>query len=123
MRALQAHSTIPLVHLKTAGGFPWYPREDSGLDQTHPDLIGKVGSSYSALPSAYPLTDNNGHGTWLAGIVAAQTNNLQGIAGVAFDYVHVMPVKVLTDDGLGQDADIIQGVQWAADNGASVILM
>src|SRR5439155_255584 len=79
--------------------------------------------STSILPGADPLKDNNGHGTWLAGIVAARTNNLLGIAGVGYDYVRVMPVKVLTDDGLGQDADIIQGVQWAADNGASVILM
>src|SRR5439155_3229456 len=96
---------------------------DTGVDATHPDLIGSIGPSYSVLPGADPLTDNNGHGTWLAGIVAAQTNNLRGVAGVAFDHVHVMPVKVLSDDGLGEDADIIEGVRWAADNGASVILM
>jgi len=42
---------------------------------------------------------------------------------VAYDHVQVMPVKVLDSNGLGQDSDIILGVQWAADNGASVILM
>src|SRR5207249_1147262 len=69
------------------------------------------------------VTDVNGHGTWLAGIVAARTNNTQGVAGVAFDHVQVMPIKVLDADGLGQDSDVIAGVMWAADNGASVILM
>src|SRR5437867_1799990 len=96
---------------------------DTGVDATHPDLIGSIGPSTLILPGADPLKDNNGHGTWLAGIVAARTNNLQGIAGVGYDYVRVMPVKVLDDDGLGQDSDIIAGVVWAADNGASVILM
>ena len=57
------------------------------------------------------------------GIVAAHTNNQQGIAGVGYDHVQVMPVKVLAADGTGNDSDIIQGVMWAADNGASVILM
>src|SRR5207247_57069 len=57
------------------------------------------------------------------GIGAGRTGNVQGIAGVGYDHVQVMPVKVLSPDGLGQDSDIIQGVMWAADNGASVILM
>src|SRR5207247_3440970 len=53
----------------------------------------------------------------------ARTNNLLGVAGVAFDHVQIMPVKVLDEDGLGQDSDIIAGVVWAADNGASAIRM
>jgi thermitase len=40
-------------------------------------------------------TDENGHGTWVAGIAAARTDNLQGIAGVGYDHVQVMPIKVL----------------------------
>ena len=46
-----------------------------------------------------------------------------GIAGVAYDGVQVMPVPVLGADGTGQDSDIIEGVVWAADHGADVILM
>src|SRR5437867_1937050 len=96
---------------------------DTGVDAAHPDLIGSIGSGTSIIDDSNGVTDTNGHGTWLAGIVAARTNNLLGIAGVAFDHVQIMPVKVLDADGLGQDSDIIAGVVWAADNGASVILM
>src|SRR6266699_4997727 len=96
---------------------------DTGVDATHPDLIGSIGTGTSIIDDSNGVTDVNGHGTWLAGIVAARTNNLLGVAGVAFDHVQIMPVKVLDADGLGQDSDIIAGVVWAADNGASVILM
>jgi hypothetical protein len=95
---------------------------DTGVDATHPDLDGNVLAGTSIIGGS-ATQDANGHGTWLAGIVAARTNNLQGIAGVGFDKVKIMPVKVLNDDGIGDDTDIIQGVIWAADNGASVILM
>src|SRR5688572_30678552 len=59
--------------------------------------------------------DPNGHGTWMASIAAATVNNGTGIAGVGYDGVSVMPVKVLAADGTGQDSDIIAGVVWAAD--------
>ncbi|PYS33502.1 MAG: hypothetical protein DMG14_31655, partial [Acidobacteria bacterium] len=96
---------------------------DTGVDATHPDLNTVIVPGYSIFDASNGMTDENGHGTWLAGIVAARTDNLQGIAGVGYDHVQVMPVKVLSADGLGQDSDIIQGVMWATDNGASVILM
>lgn len=96
---------------------------DTGVDATHPDLTGVVTAGYSVIDGSNGLTDENGHGTWLAGIVAARTDNQQGIAGIGYDHVQVMPVKVLSADGLGQDSDIIQGIIWAADNRASVILM
>ena len=59
----------------------------------------------------------------MAGIVAAETDNGIGIAGVGYAGVSVMPVTVLGADGTGQDSDIIEGVVWAADHGADVILM
>ena len=67
--------------------------------------------------------DPNGHGTWMASIAAATTDNNDGIAGVAYDGVSVMPVKVLGADGTGNDSDIITGLVWAADHGADVALM
>src|SRR6185436_1772010 len=96
---------------------------DTGINAAHPDLSGNVVAGTSILDGSSGMTDPNGHGTWIAGIVAARSDNGEGIAGVGFAGVKVMPVTVLDADGLGQDADVVQGVVWAADNGANVILM
>ena len=98
---------------------------DTGVDGSHPDLDGAVVSGTSIIDSdnVEGLTDPNGHGTWMAGIVAAATDNAIGIAGVGYSGVRVMPVTVLGADGTGQDSDIISGVTYAADHGADVILM
>jgi subtilisin family serine protease len=96
---------------------------DTGIDGSHPDLDGNVVSGTSILDGSNGLTDPNGHGTAMAGIVAAETDNGQGVAGVAYAGVTVLPVTVLGSDGTGQDSDIIEGVVYAAEHNASVILM
>src|SRR5438128_11843393 len=98
---------------------------DTGIDALHPDLAGKVVPGTSILDGSNGMTDPSGHGTWLAGIIAAQTENVpvEGIAGVAYAGVTVLPVTVLNVNGEGQDSDVIAGVIWAADHGADVILM
>ncbi len=98
---------------------------DTGVDALHPDLAGKVVPGTSILDGSNGTTDPSGHGTWLAGIIAAQTDNVpvEGIAGVAYAGVTVLPVTVLNVNGEGQDSDVIAGVIWAADHGADVILM
>ena len=98
---------------------------DTGIDAQHPDLAGNVVAGTSILDGSNGLTDPNGHGTALAGIVAALTDTVpvEGIAGVGYAGVRVMPVTVLGPDGTGLDSDVILGVMWAADNGANVILM
>src|SRR6266700_944722 len=96
---------------------------DTGVDARHPDLAGNVISGVSILDGSDGTTDPSGHGTWLAGIVAANTGSLEGIAGVGYAGVRVMPVTVLDANGIGRDSDIIAGVVWAADRGADVILM
>jgi len=97
---------------------------DTGVDASHPDLAGQVVPGSSVLdPSSDGTTDPNGHGTWMAGIVAASTDNGIGISGVGYSGVRVMPVTVLGADGAGSDSDIISGVLYAADHRADVILM
>ncbi|MEO6577710.1 MAG: S8 family serine peptidase, partial [Candidatus Limnocylindria bacterium] len=96
---------------------------DTGVDASHPDLDGVVLPGASVLDGSNGLSDPNGHGTWMAGIVAAETDNGIGIAGTAYAGVSVLPVTVLGADGTGQDSDIIAGVVYAADAGADVILM
>lgn len=96
---------------------------DTGVDASHEELIDKLVTCNSILNGSDCTSDPHGHGTWLAGIVAANTDNNNGIAGVGYDGVKIMPVTVLNADGTGQDSDIIAGVVWAVENGADVILM
>ena len=93
---------------------------DTGVEDAVADI--PVSDGWSAFGTD-PLADPNGHGTALASIAAASTDNGSGIAGVAYDGVDVQSVQVLDANGLGQDSDIIAGVVWAADHGADVILM
>lgn len=60
------------------------------------------------------------HGTHVAGIIGAMSNNGQGVAGVAWG-IKLMAVRVLDDEGLGSYADIASGITYAAENGADVI--
>ena len=115
---------------------------DTGVDVTHPDLTDVLlrdgsgnavtynAQTNSASPTA--ANDDNGHGTHCAGTIAARINNARGVAGVAGwnpavpssgSYVQVLPVKVLGADGSGTDADVAEGIIWAADHGARVISM
>ena len=76
---------------------------DTGIDGSHPDLDGNVVAGTSILDGSNGLSDPNGHGTAMAGIVAAETDNGAGVAGVGYAGVQVMPVIVLGADGTGQD--------------------
>src|SRR5438876_270555 len=95
---------------------------DTGVDASQPELAGKLVAGTSLLGTS-ANTDPNGHGTAMAGIVAANTNNGSGIAGIGYAGVLVMPITVLGADGLGRDSDVIEGLVWAADHGADVALM
>jgi len=94
---------------------------DTGVDLSHPDLQGKIVSSVNFSSSA-TASDMYGHGTHVAGIAAAATNNGVGIAGLGYNTT-VMNVKVLGDDGTGSYAAVANGITWAADHGARVINM
>ncbi len=78
-----------------------------------------VGQFYEAAEDNV-LHDDNGHGSHVAGIVAAQTSNAVGIAGVSWG-ARLMIVKVLDELGEGWYSDITQGIIYAADNGAKII--
>ncbi|WP_157729374.1 S8 family serine peptidase [Tumebacillus algifaecis] len=95
---------------------------DTGVDLTHPDLVGKIVPGYNFVAMNTNANDDQGHGTFMATLAAANTNNAVLGAGVDW-YAKIMPVKVLDATGGGTTSTIISGVQWAADNGAKVINM
>jgi len=92
---------------------------DSGIDQDHEDLAGKIVANQN-FTSSRDVDDFFGHGTHIAGIAAAATNNSSGVAGVAYD-CSLMNGKVIGDNGSGQASWLAKGIIWAADNGAKVI--
>ena len=114
---------------------------DSGIDLTHPDLASQVWRNPGEIPGngvdddndgyvddvngwnfvaeSSDVSDDSGHGTQVAGVMAAATNNGQGIAGLCWN-CRVMPVKVM-QGGIANYSDIAAGVAYAADKGARVI--
>jgi thermitase len=92
---------------------------DTGIDLDHPDLANKIISNINFSNSA-TTDDIYGHGTHVAGIAAAITNNGIGVAGLGYSAT-IMNVKVLGDTGSGAYSGIASGIIWAADNGAEVI--
>lgn len=95
---------------------------DTGIDFTHSDLQGKTVPGYDFINNDTDPTDDKGHGTATAGIMAADSNNAKGIAGVCWTCM-IMPVKVLDSSGSGSYSGLASGVTWAADHGARVINM
>lgn len=95
---------------------------DTGVDCGHPDLAGKCVPGYDIYNNDADPFDDHGHGTFVAGIAAAVTNNGVGVAGTCWQ-CKIMPVKVLSSGGSGFYFDVAAGVRWAADNGADVINM
>ena len=94
---------------------------DSGVEADHQELTGSVlpGIDYVKAGSDGRI-DPNGHGTHVAGVIAAHVNNGVGIAGAAPD-VKILPVRVLDAGGGGVASNVAKGVIWAADHGTRVI--
>ncbi|HEV7886001.1 MAG TPA: S8 family serine peptidase, partial [Acidimicrobiales bacterium] len=95
---------------------------DTGVALNHEDLAGRLVAGTNIVDPAKPPQDDNGHGTHVAGIAAASTNNGRGVVSVAPDAM-IMPVKVFGANGKAAEADIVSGVKWAVDHGAKVVNM
>ena len=93
---------------------------DTGVDEGHDDLAGKLVAGHDFVDDDSNPHDTNGHGTHVAGIAAAATNNGLGIAGMNWA-AKIMPVRVLDYYGFGSNSDITDGITWAATHGADII--
>lgn len=93
---------------------------DSGVDLDHPELSGRVLAGYDFVNEDTEANDDYGHGTLVAGVVAAAAHNARGIAGLAWN-AKILPVKVLDHQGQGVSSNLTCALYWAADEGADVI--
>ena len=94
---------------------------DTGIDLNHPDLAGKIAATRSFVPGE-SVTDGHGHGTHVASIVAgtgaASNGRFTGVARGA----RLIVGKVLGDNGVGDESDVIDGMEWATvEEGAKVV--
>lgn len=95
---------------------------DSGVDLPHPDLNGQLVAGTNIVSPGNEPQDDTGHGTMVAGIIAAKTDNAVGVAGLA-PQAKIMPVKIFDGSGNTTDTNIVNGITWAVNNGANVINM
>ncbi|WP_414542232.1 S8 family peptidase [Nostoc sp. CCY0012] len=95
---------------------------DTGITKVRDLQETKFVKGYDFVNDREEATDDNGHGTHVAGTIAESTNNNYGVAGIAYE-ANLMPLKVLSAYGGGTVADIAEAIKFAADNGADVINM
>ena len=99
---------------------------DSGISQSHPDFLGRFWRSdgnqigYNFIDSNFEVEDGLGHGSHVAGLIAALSNN--GVGGIGISQaVRLMILKTQDDSGRGSVGDVADAIRFAADQGADVI--
>ncbi|MEO7839403.1 MAG: S8 family serine peptidase [Anaerolineales bacterium] len=98
---------------------------DEGVDLSHEDFRTKLVPGYDAtgLGSGGGPSGNDAHGTNAAGLAAASSNNILGMAGVC-QYCRIMPVRIAYDSGgswITNDSKLANGITWAYQHGASIL--
>jgi len=93
---------------------------DTGVDSTHPDLSGNVLPGWNTVSETTESTDVFGHGTKVAGVIAALSDNDLGVTSIAWN-ASILPVRITNQsNGYAYYSDIAAGIIWAADNGADI---
>lgn len=98
---------------------------DTGIDTTHVEFTGRIAAdSYNPVTGETGLAaveDDNGHGTMVAGVIAANKDNRVGIAGITQNTQLLVIKANTTNEGSFSESDIIEGIYYAVDHGADVI--
>lgn len=94
---------------------------DTGVDMNHPDLKGNLQGGCDTINERPEPIDDNGHGTHVAGTIAAQNNDF-GVVGVAPE-ASIYAVKAFDSRGQGQVSDIVQGVEWCVQRRMNIMNM
>jgi len=92
---------------------------DTGVDGTHEDLAANMVSGWNIYDNNSNTSDVNGHGTNVAGVAAARSNNTVGVASLCWQ-CRIMPIRVSDSSGYATYSNIASGLNWAAAHGARV---
>ena len=95
---------------------------DTGVDLKHRDLMDHLVPGVNLINSAKSPQDDNGHGTSVAGVIAAVANNDTGVAGILWK-ARIMPIKALEADGTGDEASLGEGITYAVSHGAKIVVL
>jgi subtilisin family serine protease len=95
---------------------------DTGIDLDHPDLKDNLVAGINLISPGKPPDDDNGHGTRVAGVLAASGNNGIGTAGVLWK-AKIMPVKALDSSGFGDEQVLGEAIVKAVDAGAKIVVL
>lgn len=93
---------------------------DTGICANHPDMGGRILPGYDYIERDNTPQDENGHGCGVAGVIAANSNNAVGIAGIA-PHAQILPLRVLDKNGLGTYSAVAEAIIAAADRDAAII--
>jgi chitodextrinase len=103
---------------------------DSGVDHAHPDLTGRLFPGFNTITGAdeSDYTDSTGHGTHVAGVISALSNNELGVSGAAGVFpVKILPIKAFDESSQGSTFDITNAInraaEWVGPNGEKVKVM
>ena len=119
--AIHAFDAWPVWPVKPALGSVKVAVIDSGIDGNHPEFDGRIEDAQSFVPdSPNPRKDPIGHGTFVAGLIAAELNNSTGIAGIGFP-AKLLVAKVVRSDGTISPEAEARAIRWAVEHGARVI--
>ena len=117
---IDADMDVPLAWQLSTGQGVTVAVVDTGVDATHPDLEERVAAGYDLVDDDSDARDTSGHGTHVAGTLAATKDNQVGVAGVAAE-ARILPLRVLGTNLSGSLSDVVKAFDFAGDRGIRIV--